>query len=162
MAVDGASRPHPVLTEPQARALAVGLRRLEEMLDQLDRLLDPPRTVDGRPRVDADLPPSLAAELRRELAALRARVTALAGLLGVTPERRSARRTFAALASAAWTTAADLHPCRLKAYGAVDVAAAQTLAGPLEELAAEFLALARRLEDPPLPGGGAPPGLEGG
>lgn len=127
-----------VLTEPQERALVTGVRRLRETLDELERLLA--GDTDATPDID----PADVTDLRVAIADLRRRLAALSHLLGVEARPRSARRTFAALASAAWTVAEDLRPARLTRYGAVHPQAARLLAPHIEALAAGFLALAQR------------------
>ncbi len=131
-----------LLTEPQERALVTGVRRLRETLDELERLLA--GSTDAAP----DIEPTDAADLRAVIAELRDRLAALSRLLGVEARPRSARRTFAALASAAWTVAEDLRPAKLTRYGAVHPQAARLLAPHIEALAAGFLKLAQRGERP--------------
>jgi hypothetical protein len=131
---------HGLLTEPQERALTTGVRRLRETLDELERLLA--GGTDAVPDID----PADAADLRAAIAETRDRLAALARLLGVEARPRSARRTFAALASAAWTVAEDLRPAKLTRYGAVHPEAARLLAPHIEALAAAFLRLAQRGE----------------
>ncbi len=133
-----------LLNEPQARSLAVGVRHLSDVVAQLHSLLDPPPSGDGMRVREADIDPRQARELRGELAQIRADLDALAALLGLAPERRSARAAFAALASSAWTIAEDLHPAKLRRYGAVDAEAAAALAPLIERLAARFLAVAEQ------------------
>lgn len=131
-----------LLTEPQERALATGVRQLREVLDELERLLA--GGTDAAPDIDlADVP-----ALRGAIAELRDRLAALSRLLGVEARPRSARRTFAALASAAWTVAEDLRPAKLTRYGAVHPQVARLLAPHIEALAAGFLKLAQRGERP--------------
>lgn len=131
---------HGLLTEPQERALVTGVRRLRETLDELERLLT--GGTDAAP----DIEPADAAGLRAAIAEIRDRLTALSRFLGVEARPRSARRAFAALASAAWTVAEDLHPRTLTRYGAVHPEAARLLAPHIEALAAGFLRLAQRGE----------------
>jgi hypothetical protein len=131
-----------LLTEPQERALATGVRRLREALDELERLLT--GGTEAAPDIDlADVP-----ALPGAIAELRDRLAALSRLLGVEARPRSTRRAFAALASAAWTVAEDLHPAKLTRYGAVHPEAARLLAPHIEALAAGFLRLAQRGERP--------------
>jgi hypothetical protein len=129
-----------LLTEPQERALTTGVRRLRETLDELERLLT--GDTDAAPDID----PADAADLRTAIAETRDRLAALSRLLGVEARPRSARRTFAALASAAWTVAEDLRPAKLTRYGAVHPEAARLLAPHIEALATGFLRLAQRGE----------------
>jgi len=131
-----------LLTEPQERALVTGVRRLRDTLDELERLLAV--GTDAAP----ESAPAGACALREGSADLRDRLGALSRLLGVEAPPRSARRAFAALASAAWTVAEDLHPRKLTRYGAVHSEAARLLAPHLEALAAGFLRLTQRGERP--------------
>lgn len=154
----------PPLNEHQARSLMVGVRRLQEILDQLDRLLGPSQAAQGAlVLVEADIPQTLIGDLSRQADLLRAEIEALAGLLAIAPEHRSARRTFAALASSAWTVAEDLHPAKLRAYGEVEPVAVAVLAPRIERIAEGFRMLAARVAEapaePPDPPGGS--GAEG-
>ncbi|MER3419698.1 MAG: hypothetical protein C4290_03850 [Chloroflexota bacterium] len=129
-----------LLTEPQERALASGVRRLRETLDELERLLT------GDTGAALDIAPGHATELRGAVVEIRDRLTALSRLLGVEVRPLSARRAFVALASSAWTVAEDLHPAKLTRYGAVHPEAARLLAPHVEAIAAGFLRLAKRGE----------------
>lgn len=142
MSKETAATVRGLLTEPQERALVTGVRRLRATLDELERLLA------GSTDIVPDIEPADTPALRGAIAELRDRLAALSRLLGVEARPRSARRTFAALASAAWTVAEDLHPAKLTRYGAVHPQAARLLAPHIEALAAGFLRLAQRGERP--------------
>ena len=148
--------PGPILSEPQERALSVGVRRLWGTLEQLDHLLTAPAEDDFH-HVDFDIPAADVHALRDEIEDVRCNLRRLAFWLRVTPERRSTRAAFAALASAGWTTAEDLHPSKLRGYGAMDPDTARILAPLIEPVAAGLLALAARANQPPAASPAPPP-----
>lgn len=148
--------PRPILSEPQSRALSVGVRRLWGTLEQLDQLLTTPAEDDFH-RVDFDIVAADVHELRDEIEDVRCNLRRLAYWLGITPERRSTRAAFAALASAGWTTAEDLHPNKLRGYGAMDPDTARMLGPLIEPIAAGLLALAARANHPPAASPTPPP-----
>lgn len=129
-----------LLTEPQSRALSVGLRHISRSLDELNRLLDAaPRA--GAHEITFDIDAQAAAALRAQLAQIRRDLDALFVLLEIAPQPQSARAVFAAQAASAWSTAEDLHPRKLRRYGAVDPGAAAALTPLLERLAQDLLTL---------------------
>lgn len=132
------------LNEAQLRALSAAVRRLWEHLDAIERALDPGPSGPYHVPVD-DVDPAVRASLGPVVGALRRELTVLAALVGVAPERRSARAQVAALATAAWSVVEGLRPDRLRRYGALDPAAAD-LAPILERLAAGFIRLAQDAE----------------
>ncbi len=136
-----------LLTEPQARSLTAGVHRLDDILVQLDHLLDAASATSPAPQLVADIAPASITWFQGAVATLRTELNALAALLGVEPERRSVRRTVAALASSAWTIAEDLRPAELTGYGVMHAAAADTLTPHLERIAAGFLALAQQANE---------------
>mgnify|MGYP001225731669 CR=1 FL=1 len=128
------------------------MRRIWRILDELEDLLRPSRhgwlTV-----VDADVDPAVIPELEREIAACREDLHTLVELLHLRPEHRSTRSAFAALAATVWADAEDLHPKKLRRYGAVDPATALVLAPSLERLARALLRLASMAQEPASPDG---------
>src|SRR5579875_156351 len=141
------------LTEPQHRALAVGVRRLERTLALLQSLIEPREVPLLYTTCISDIPPEQAADLRATLAEAGAALSRLAALVGVEPEQRSARATFAAEAAEAWAAFEDLHPRKLQRYGTVDPEVAATLAPLIEAIAETLLHLATST--------GTPTSLEG-
>jgi methyl-accepting chemotaxis protein len=134
-----------VLTEPQERAISVAVRRLGDTLDRLDQLLAVTDAGDGYRTLDRDIDPDSTDRLHDAIAHVRRSLSELAERVGVTTEHQSARATFGALASGAWTVAEDLHPRKLRRYGDVDSDTARTLAPVIESIAAGFLALAEEM-----------------
>lgn len=132
-----------LLTEPQARALSVGLRHVARALDQLDQLLDAAPQA-GAHEIDFDIQGRTATALRTQLEQVRRDLGVLVALLEVTPQPQSARAVFAAQAASAWSTAEDLHPRKLRRYDAVDPRAKATLTPLVERLAQDLLALTPR------------------
>jgi hypothetical protein len=137
---DDPAEAHIHLTEAQRRSLTTGVRHLWQNLDDLEVLLDAPRSGPFLV-VENDLPVELLPEIRNLIAGCRTDLQALAGLLAMERQRRSVRPEFAALAASAWTIAEDLHPTRLGRYGPVDADAAAQLAPVIQRLAAALLKL---------------------
>jgi hypothetical protein len=149
----------PILSEPQSRALSVGVRRLWGTLDQLDQLLTAPPGDDFH-EVDFDIAAADVHALRNEIEDVRCNLRRLAYWLRITPDRRSTRAMFAALASSAWTTAEDLHPNKLRGYGAMDPDTARVLAPLIEPIAAGLLGLAARTNHPRAESTAPPPSAD--
>lgn len=136
------------LTEPQQRLLSVGVRQLSDLIDRIDALLEPTQTPTSGHILDNDVDAAAAAAARRLLQDARAGLGELRGLVGATPDHQSRRGMLGALASSAWTIAEDLHPRRLRGYGAVDPRAAEQISPVVDQLAAALLGVASALNRP--------------
>ena len=121
-----ATPPSPYLTDPQVRAVATTLRRLEATLfraehllagDQLGILLSVRATFDTLER----------RHLRSLITEARLTITTLAETFSLPHEERDARRELDGRLVQIWSSLEDTRPRRLEGYGPMDPAAAALL-----------------------------------
>lgn len=118
--------PTPYLTDPQVRAVAATLRRLEETLfhaehllagDQLGILLSVRATFDALER----------RHLRSLITEARLMIATLAETFALPHQERDARRVLDGQLVQSWSSLEGTRPRRLEGYGPMDPAAAALL-----------------------------------
>jgi hypothetical protein len=138
-----------MLTDGQRRHVAVFLTRLEESLDEIERLATQPARNDRLlARERADLPSGYHEKVRDDLVALRGDVRALAEALGLPPRERSRARQVRAILGTLLVQLEDARARSLRAYGAVDPAEAGALDPMLEAIRTRLVHLLDRLSHP--------------
>lgn len=142
-----------LLNEPQLRAYSVGVRRMSDALDDLDRLLGTSTEQRGLHPAVQDIDATRIENLRALVAWLRDDVAELAEALEVPPRPESVRAEFVAIATTAWTLAEDLRPTKLGGYGHVDPVVIETLSPLIRRIADRFLALCHGTRAEPADGG---------
>jgi hypothetical protein len=135
-----------MLSDGQRRHVAVFLSRLEEGLDDIERLATQP-APDGRVlvRERADLPPQYHDAIRDDLLGLREDVRALARALDLPPRERSRARQVRALLGTLLVQLEDARARSLRAYGVLDPAEGGRLDGALEAIHGRLERLLDRL-----------------
>jgi hypothetical protein len=138
-----------MLSNGQRRHIAVFLSRLEEALDDLERLADQPVRADRvLARERADLPAGYGEAIGSDVTALRDDVRRLAAALQLVPRERSRARQARALLGSVLVQLEDAWARSLRAYGAVDAAEVSALDPALETMRARLVRLLDRLAHP--------------
>jgi hypothetical protein len=138
-----------MLSDGQRRHIAVFLSRLEEALDDLERLAAQPVRADRvLARERADLPVRYGEAVGSDVTALRDDVRRLAAALQLVPRERSRARQARALLGSMLVQLEDTRARSLRAYGAVDAAEASALDPALEVMRARLGRLLDRLSAP--------------
>jgi hypothetical protein len=145
-----------MLNDSQRRHVAVFLARLEEELDEIERLATQPVRDDRvLARERADVPRRYLASAEEDLRLLRAEVRGLATALRLAPRERSRSRQARALLGAALVQLEETRGRSLRAYGAVDAGAVSELDPALDAIRKCLERLLDRLAHPD-PVGGIP------
>jgi len=141
----------PLLTESQRRHFEVVLARLEESLDEVDRLSRSVAQSAPRRRLKVsadDLPPDFATRTAAASHAARDRIAELAGALGLAPQRMSPLRTVRALLHAEIVRLQDSFSGGLRGYGVLDPRAPDVIDPALRDLIALLASMVRALDAP--------------
>lgn len=148
----GSVPPTLLLTEPQRRHFEVVLAKLEDALDEVDRLARPIAQTSQRPTfalLADDLPPDFASRIARAAHTARGRIADLAAWLGLAPQHASRRRTVRALLIAEMVRLEDSLSPALKGYGTLDPNAPDVIDPALRELLALLATMLRALDAQP-------------
>ena len=140
-----------VLTESQRRHFEVVLAKLEETLDEIDRLSRPTTHASPSPRLKVfadDLPPDFTSRSAMASRAARERIADLAAELGLAPQRTSPFRTVRALLHGEIVRLQDSVSPALKGYGTLDPRAPAVIDPALRELIAHLATMLRALDAP--------------
>ena len=139
------------LNESQRRHFAVVLGKLEDTLDEVDRLARPGAQTQRRSLtlLADDLPPDFASRTASVSNTVRARIADLAAQLGVAPQPASRSRTVRALLIGETVRLQDSVSRALKGYGALDPRAPDVIDPALSELIALLGTILRALDAPP-------------
>lgn len=135
-----------LFNKPQRNHFAVLLAMMEDSLADIERLA----TGDSEPareltRWADDLPPGIVEPLRTRLALLRQKIRAIGKRLGIEPRDASRKRAIRAIVTAELLRIEDSYAAMLRGYGTVNPAAASVVDPTMDELHAEFTAIARLL-----------------
>ena len=135
-----------LFNKPQRNHFAVLLAMMEDSLAEMERLaerdLEPARELT---RWADDLPPGIVEPLRSRLTLLRQKIRVLGKRLGIEPRDASRKRAIRAIVTAELLRIEDSYAAGLRGYGAVNPAAASIVDPAMDELHAEFTAIARLL-----------------
>ncbi|MGH7627181.1 MAG: hypothetical protein ACREOJ_17925 [Gemmatimonadaceae bacterium] len=135
-----------LLNKPQRNHFAVLLAMIEDSLAEIERLArresEPARELT---RWADDLPPGTVEPLLARLALVREHVRVIGRRLGVEPREASRKRAIRAIVTAELLRVEDSYATMLRGYGAVDSAAASVVDPAMDELHAEFTAIAKLL-----------------
>ena len=145
--------PGPRLNESQRRHFEVVLAKLENTLDEVDRLAHPEIQAQ-RPSLTFladDLPPDFASRTAAVSNTVRGRIADLAAQLGLAPQRASRLRTVRALLHAETVCLQDSLSRALKGYGALDPRAPEVIDPAIHELIALLGSILRALPAQPDP-----------
>ena len=145
--------PGPRLNASQRRHFEVVLAKLENTLDEVDRLARPEIQAQ-RPSLTFladDLPPDFASRTAAVSNTVRGRIADLAAQLGLAPQRASRLRTVRALLHAETVCLQDSLSRALKGYGALDPRAPEVIDPALRELIALLGSILRALPAQPDP-----------
>ena len=139
--------PHmALLNKPQRNHFAVLLAMMEDSLAEMERLArtesEPARELT---RWADDLPPGAVDPLQARLAIVREKVRVIGRRLGIEPREASRKRAIRAIVTAELLRIEDSYATMLRGYGAVNPAAASVVDPAMDELHAEFTAIARLL-----------------
>ena len=137
------------LTESQRRHFEVVLAKLEDALDEIDRLARPMPAESSPPTLTAladDLPPDFAARSAAASHAARGRIADLAERLGLAPQPASRFRTVRALLIAEIVRLQDSVSSALRGYGPLDPRAPEVIDPALRELVALLATMLRALD----------------
>jgi hypothetical protein len=145
-----------MLSDSQRRHVVAFLARLEQTLDEIERLAtQPARSERLMDRERADLPPRYDEATRADVQALRDEIHRLAMLFGLAARERSRARQARALRGSALVQLEDTRPTALNAYGSVDPGDAVTLNAALETMRRSLEHLLDRLSHPDSAGAAA-------
>jgi len=139
------------LNESQRRHFAVVLAKLEDALDEVDRLARP-ASLAQRPSLTLladDLPADFASRTAAVSNTVRARIADLAAQLGLAPQHASRSRTVRALLIGETVRLQDSVSRALKGYGALDPRAPDVIDPALRELIALLGTIIRALDAQP-------------
>ncbi|HEX5408513.1 MAG TPA: hypothetical protein VFW89_01955 [Gemmatimonadaceae bacterium] len=135
-----------LLNKPQRNHFAVLLAMMEDSLAEMERLArsesEPARELT---RWADDVPPGVVDALQARLALMREKVRLIGRRLGIEPREASRKRAIRAIVTAELLRIEDSYATMLRGYGAVNPAAASVVDPAMDELHAEFTALARLL-----------------
>jgi hypothetical protein len=138
-----------LLSDGQRRHVAVFLSRLEEALDEIERLATRPVPADRvLARERADLPAEYGEAVRGDVTALRDDIRRLAEALELAPRERSRARQARALLGSVLVQLEDAGARSLRAYGPLDVAAGNTVDRALDAMRLRLGRLLERLTRP--------------
>lgn len=138
-----------MLSDGQRRHVAVFLSRLEEALDEIERLASQPVRGDRvLAHERADLPAEYGAAVRDDVQVLREDIRRLAEAFHLPPRERSRARQARALLGSMLVQLEDARARSLRAYGTVDAEGASTLDPVLEAIRARLGQLLERLSQP--------------
>lgn len=139
------------LNESQRRHFAVVLAKLEDTLDEVDRLARPGAKAQHRSLtlLADDLPADFASRTAAVSNTVRARIADLAAQLGLAPQPASRSRTVRALLIGETVRLQDSVSRALKGYGALDPRAPDVIDPALGELISLLGKLLRALDAPP-------------
>ena len=141
----------PLLTTSQRRHFEVVLAKLEDALDEIDRLAcRDVRQPQQRRFTDIadDLPPDFAARITPASQSARDVIADLAQRLGLAPQPASPFRTVRALLHAEIVRLQDSVSSALKGYGVVDSRAPAVIDPALRELITHLAMMLRALDSP--------------
>ena len=149
--------PNLHLNESQRRHFAVVLGKLEDTLDEVDRLARPGAQTQRRSLtlLADDLPPDFGSRTAAVSTTVRARIADLAAQLGVAPQPASRSRTVRALLIGETVRLQDSVSRALKGYGALDPRAPEVIDPALGELIALLGTILRALDTQPNTAAGA-------
>jgi hypothetical protein len=141
--------PNRLLTDPQRRHFTVVLAKVEDALDEIDRLARPSAAEPGRrvlTDLANDLPPDFASRTAAATLSARDRLADLATQLGLVPQRASRFRTVRALLNAEIVRLQDSFSPGLRGYGALDPAAPSVIDPALREVVSLLATMLRALD----------------
>jgi len=144
--------PNVSLTESQRRHFEVVLAKLEDTLDEIDRLARPRAETSQRLSVRLiadDLPPDFAPRTAEVSSTVRGRIADLAAQLGLAPQPASRVRTVRALLIGETVRLQDSVSRALKGYGALDPRAPAVIDPAVRELIALLATMLRALDAQP-------------
>lgn len=134
------------LNTAQRNSVAITLRQLERALARAEALLGGP--AEGTlSRTVTPVTPERADDARRFIEEARREIAATAAAFGLPVEEQDGRREIAGLLALAWEGLEDARAAKLRRYGAVDPALADSLDPRVERLIALVLALERAVSD---------------
>src|SRR5215207_1137969 len=119
---DSGSSPTRLLTDPQRRHFEVVLAKVEDALDEIDRLAQPTAPESQRRALTVladDLPPDFASRTAAASHSARDRLADLAARLDLVPQRASRFRTVRALLISEIVRLQDSFSPALRGYGAL-------------------------------------------
>ena len=139
------------LNESQRRHFAVVLAKLEDTLDEVDRLARPAAQTQrsSLTLLADDLPSDFASRTAAVSSTVRGRIADLAAQLGLAPQRASRLRTVRALLHAETVCLQDSLSRALKGYGALDPRAPDVIDPALAELIALLGTMLRAIDAQP-------------
>ena len=143
--------PGPRLNESQRRHFEVVLAKLEDTLDEIDRLAHagPQAQHPSLTSLADDLPADFASRTAPISSTVRGRIADLAAQLGLAPQRASRLRTVRALLHAETVRLQDSLSRALKGYGALDPRAPEVIDPALREIIALLGTMLRALPAQP-------------
>jgi hypothetical protein len=124
------------------------LESLEATLSQVERLIShSSAATESVTAVSEDLPERFTAEAPDRIAALRARLAALAERAQISRRRISKRRTVRGMLAAQLVRVEDVTPARLRNYGTLDPSFAELVSPALQQIQGELRALLDMVEE---------------
>ena len=145
--------PNRLLSESQRRHFEVVLAKVEDALDEVDRLAGRPAAPESQRRaltdLADDLPPDFSSRTVTAASTARGRIADMAARLGLAPQRASRFRTVRALLTAEIVRLQDSFSPALKGYGALDPAAPAIIDPALRELITLLATMLRALDTQP-------------
>jgi hypothetical protein len=144
--------PRRLLTDPQRRHFEVVLAKVEDALDEIDRLAHPLPPDSPRPTLTVladDLPPDFASRTATASLTARGRIADLAAQLGLAPQPASRFRTVRALLISEIVRLQDSYSPALRGYGTLDPAAPGVIDPALRELVSLLATILRSLDARP-------------
>ena len=147
----GSDAPGPRLNESQRRHFEVVLAKLEDTLDEIDRLAHagPQGQHPSLTSLADDLPADFASRTAAVSSTVRGRIADLVAQLGLAPQRASRLRTVRALLHAETVRLQDSLTRALNGYGALDPRAPEVIDPALRELIALLGTMLRALPAQP-------------
>ena len=135
-----------LLNKPQRNHFAVLLAMMEDSLAEMERLAaSDSETMRELTRWADDLPAGMLGPLRARLALVREKIRVIGKRLGIEPRDASRKRAIRAIVTAELLRIEDSYASKLRGYGAVNPATASVVDPAMDELRADFTAIARLL-----------------
>jgi hypothetical protein len=134
------------LSDNHHRRVASAVRTFLETIESIEAAFDLPPAQGPFALFDGDMGADIAARVRSQIEEVRAQVTELAEMAGVSTRPLSVRRRISSAASYAWTVAEELTSRKLASSGEIGAEAAAEISAKADRLAQSFLRLAREVD----------------